>query len=63
MLRLADRAFLMDGRSGMVELSNVDWGCVDYSPHGHMILGAWDGEGRSVYCLPGYTVASGSRGA
>ena len=55
-LRLADRAFLMNGRGGMAELSKLDWGRVDYSPHGHIILGAWDREGRSVYCLPGYRV-------
>ncbi len=54
MLRLADRAFLMNGRGGMKELSLLNWGSVDYSPHGHVILGARDSQGRSVYCLPGY---------
>jgi hypothetical protein len=54
MLRLADRAFMMNGRGGMAELSKLNWGRVDYTPHGHVILGAWDSEGRSVYCLPGY---------
>jgi hypothetical protein len=54
MLRLADRAFLMKSRRGMAELKNLSWGSVDYSPHGHVILGAWDREGRPVYCLPGY---------
>ncbi|MGB6429991.1 MAG: hypothetical protein WBF06_05365 [Candidatus Acidiferrales bacterium] len=63
MLRLADRAFLMDGRYGMTELSTLGWGTVDYSPHGHVILGAWDSQGRSVYSLPGYSVGSGARGA
>ncbi len=60
MLRLADRAFLMNGRGGMKELSTLNWGTVDYSPHGHVILGAWDREGRCVYCLPGYSVGGGA---
>jgi hypothetical protein len=54
MLRLADRAFLMNGRNGAAELSQLNWGRVDYSPHGHVILGAWDKDGRSVYSLPEY---------
>jgi hypothetical protein len=54
MLRLADRAFMMNGRAGMKELSKLSRGTVDYTPHGHVILAAWDAEGRSVYCLPGY---------
>ncbi|HUK29593.1 MAG TPA: hypothetical protein VLV89_00665 [Candidatus Acidoferrum sp.] len=54
MLRLADRAFLMNGRGGMIELSKLNRGTVDYTPHGHVILAARDAEGRSVYCLPGY---------
>jgi hypothetical protein len=54
MLRLADRAFLIDQRYGATELGALGWGRVDYSPHGHVILGAWDKDGRSVYCLPGY---------
>jgi hypothetical protein len=53
-LRLADRAFLMNGRGGMKQLSVLGWGTVDYSPYGHVILGVWDREGRSVYSLPGY---------
>jgi len=60
MLRLADRAFLMNGRNGMAELSTLGWGRVDYSPHGHVILAAWDKQGRSVYSLPGYNVSRGS---
>jgi hypothetical protein len=63
MLRLADRAFLMNGRNGMKELSKLPWGRVDYSPHGHVILAAWDREGRSVYSLPGYNVGSGANRA
>jgi hypothetical protein len=58
MLRLADRAFMIDRRYGMTELSRLGWGRVDYSPHGHVILAAWDREGRSVYCIPGYSAGS-----
>jgi hypothetical protein len=54
MLRLADRAFLIDQRYGATELKNLGWGRVDYSPHGHVILGAWNKDGQSVYSLPGY---------
>ena len=57
MLRLADRAFLIDQRYGATELASLGWGRVDYSPHGHVILGAWDKDGRSVYSLPGYNMA------
>jgi len=57
MLRLADRAFLIDQRYGATELGALGWGRVDYSPHGHVILAAWDKDGQSVYCLPGYNVA------
>ncbi len=57
MLRLADRAFLIDQRYGATELGALGWGRVDYSPHGHVILGAWDKDGNSVYCLPGYNAA------
>jgi hypothetical protein len=53
-LQLADRAFLINKRNGMTELSKLGWGRVDYSPHGHVILGAWDRDGRCVYSLPGY---------
>ncbi|MGB6197935.1 MAG: hypothetical protein WBF35_00155 [Candidatus Acidiferrales bacterium] len=59
MLRLADRAFLIDRRYGMAQLSTLGWGTVDYSPHGHVILGAWDNQGRPVYCLPGYAAGIG----
>jgi hypothetical protein len=55
MLRLADRAFLFDSRYGFAQLSTLSWGTVDYSPHGHVILGAWDAQGRSVYCIRGYS--------
>jgi hypothetical protein len=44
----------------MTELSTLGWGRVDYSPHGHVILAAWDNQGRTVYALPGYTVSSGT---
>jgi hypothetical protein len=58
MLRLADRAFLIDSRYGFAQLSALSWGTVDYSPHGHVILGAWDAQGRSVYCVPGYNAGA-----
>jgi hypothetical protein len=60
MLRLADRAFLMDGRYGMKELSVLGYGTVDYTPHGHVILAVWNREGRCVYTLPAYGPASGT---
>jgi hypothetical protein len=59
MLRLADRAFLMNGRAAMAALSQIREGRVDYSPHGHVILAAWDLQGRSVYMAPGYDVGWG----
>jgi hypothetical protein len=62
MLRLADRAFLMNGHGGAAQLRKLGWGKVDYSPHGHVVLGAWDREGRSVYCLPGYAPSGGTNG-
>jgi len=57
MLRLADKSFMMNGREGSRELSKLNWGRVDYSPHGHVILGAWSQDGQMVYCLAGYTPA------
>lgn len=54
MLRLADRAFLMNGRSGSKELVGLGWGTVDHTTHGHVLLGAWNREGNTVYSLPGY---------
>jgi hypothetical protein len=57
-LRLADRSFLVNGTAGAPELSNLNWGRVDYSPHGHVILAAWDRNGRSVYCLSGYKLGT-----
>jgi hypothetical protein len=59
-LRLADRAFLMNGKAGISELSKLDAGSVDYTSRGHVILAAWDREGRSVYCAPGYNVKYGA---
>jgi hypothetical protein len=63
MLRLADRAFMMNGRAGMKELSKLSRGTVDYTPHGHVVLAAWDAEGRSVYSLPGYNVGNSAASA
>jgi hypothetical protein len=59
-LRLADRSFMMNGRSGMKQLSVLGWGTVDYTQHGHIILGAWDREGRGVFSLPGYGASPGA---
>jgi len=60
MLRLADRAFLMNGKAAIAPLSKLGEGRVDYTPHGHVILAAWDSLGRRVYCAPGYDVGYGS---
>ncbi len=57
-LRLADRSFIVNGTGGIPALSSISWGTVDYSPHGHMILSAWNSRGKSVYCLPGYKLGS-----
>jgi len=54
MLRLADRAFLMNGRAGSKELSGLNWATVDHTPHGHVLLAAWNREGVRVYAIPGY---------
>ena len=59
-LRLADRAFVLSGRAATKELRALGHGRVDYSPHGHIILAAWDRNGRNVYSLPGYGPASGT---
>jgi hypothetical protein len=62
MLRLADRAFPIAAKVGQA-LTTLNWVRVDYTLHQHLILGAWDRDGRSVYCLPGYSVGSGTSGA
>lgn len=54
-LRLADRAFLMNSIKEIRALSKLDRGTVDYSPHGHVILAARDSQGQIAYCAPGYT--------
>ncbi len=59
MLRLADRAFLMKTRTEISELGKLSDGSVDYSPRAHVILAAWDSQGRSVYRAPGYNVERG----
>ncbi len=63
LVRLADRAFMMNGRNAMAELTNLNWATVDYTPHGHVILGAWNREGRSIFSLQGYNPGSGAPGA
>ena len=55
-LRLADRAFLMNGTAVIRALGSINRGTVDYSAHGHVILAAWDSQGRKVYGAPGYNV-------
>lgn len=55
-LQLADRAFLINGRNGIKELSTVNEGTIDYSPHSHVIFAAWDKQGHSVYRLEGYNI-------
>ena len=57
MLRLADRSFVMKGRAGARPLIGVPWATVDYTAHGHVILGAWDRSGKQVYAAPGYAAA------
>lgn len=59
-LRLADRAFVMQGNVGVRELGALQNGTVDYSPYGHVVLAAWDASGRHVYSAPGYEAASGA---
>lgn len=55
-LQLADRAFLISGKNGMKELSNLNAGIVDYTPHGRTILAAGDEKGQSIYRITGYQV-------
>lgn len=56
MLRLADRAFLMNDPAAIRALGKLKAGTVDYTPFGHVILAAWDDRGNRVYDAPGYTV-------
>jgi hypothetical protein len=58
MLRLADRAFLMNGRSAAAELAKLNWATVDYSKHAHVILGASDQSGNAVYSVAGYAAGA-----
>jgi len=59
-LRLPDRAFLVNGRRVIEPLRSLDQGTVDYTPHGHLILAAWDSQGSNVYRAPGYDADYGS---
>ncbi len=59
-LRLADRAFLMNGAAVIRALGSINQGTVDYSARGHVILAAWDSQGRKVYGAPGYAVELGA---
>jgi hypothetical protein len=60
LVRLADCAFLLKGRAGRKELSGLTWGTVDHTPHGHIVLAAWDREGKPTYAIPGYDAAPGA---
>ncbi len=53
MLRLADRSFLLKNKDGVKQLKTIDWGTVDHSPTGHVVLAAWDRQGNCVYVAPG----------
>jgi len=53
-LRLADRAFLINLPAERAALGSLNDGTVDYSPHGHVILAVWDSQRRIAYCAPGY---------
>jgi hypothetical protein len=53
-LRLADRAFLINLPAERAALGSLNEGTVDYSPHGHVILAVWDSQRRIAYCAPGY---------
>jgi hypothetical protein len=57
-LRLADRAFLINLPAERAALSRLNEGTVDYSPHGHVILAVWDSQRRIAYCAPGYKAES-----
>jgi len=53
-LRLADRAFLINLPGERAALGKLNEGTVDYSAHGHVILAVWDSQRRIAYCAPGY---------
>ena len=55
MLRLADRAFLISNAKGITALAGMRSGTVDYTAFAHVILAAWNDDGRPVYEAPGYT--------
>jgi hypothetical protein len=54
LLRLADRAFLINTRKEAKALRTLAQGTVEYSPRGHVIVAAWDPSGHIVYAAPGY---------
>ncbi len=58
MLRLADRSFLLKSKDGVNQLKTIDWGTVDHSQQGHVLLAAWDRQGNSVYIAPGSVAGS-----
>jgi hypothetical protein len=50
-LRLADRAFLVDARLAATMPQNLTWATVDYSRHAHIIFEVRDRSGQRVYAL------------
>lgn len=58
-LRLTDRAFLVNGKQvgGRLRKLKLTWGIVDYSRHAHVVFEIRDHSGQSLYRLPGYDVS------
>ena len=65
LLRLADRAFLLKGRSSipaMAQLAKLNWATVDYSRHAHVILRVSDRSGNAVYSVASYATGGTHQG-
>jgi hypothetical protein len=62
-LQLADRAFMIDARTEAPALRALAQGTVEYSPRGHVIVAAWNAEGRNVYTARGYEPGPGTLNA
>ncbi|MGA2097606.1 MAG: hypothetical protein ABSH39_15000 [Candidatus Acidiferrum sp.] len=54
MLRFADRAISLSKGPANAWLAQLHWGVVDYSSHGHIILGLWDSDGKNLFLADGY---------
>jgi hypothetical protein len=52
------QSFRLPGKAGVRQLQTLDWGIVDHSPRGHIVLAAWDRKGNSAYVAPGNSVNS-----